>query len=428
MEFSNFINGISSGAFDQQFVKLYGNSEKMILRQRARFIAAAENFSRLFPESDEISVFSAPGRTEIGGNHTDHQHGCVVAAAVSADIIALVSYHNEGVIHVVSEGYEPIDISLDDLSPAKNETGTSSALIRGIASAFSENGTEIGGFNAYITSDIPDGSGLSSSAAFEILIGNIIDRHYNSSSVGAEQLAYIGNCAENTYFGKKSGIMDQLVSSLGGFVFLDLEKPDEPVVSPIDYDFRSAGYYVCITDTQSSHSALSSEYSAIVSEMHHVAELLGCKFLREADEEAFYQQLPELRKKCSDRELLRAAHFFNENKRALLQAEDLNNGDTEGFFQLVNESGQSSAELLQNIYTAGSPDCQPISLALMMTKKYLSGSGAVRVHGGGFGGTIQAFVPNYMVPGYIKEMERLFGVDSCSVLNIRNIGGFEFKI
>ncbi|HRR77964.1 MAG TPA: galactokinase family protein [Ruminococcus sp.] len=428
MEFSIFINGLSSGAFDHQFVKLYGNSEKTILRQRARFMSAAEKFSSLFPESSEISVFSAPGRTEIGGNHTDHQHGCVVAAAVSADIIALVSYNDEGVIRIVSDGYEPINISLDKLSPENEETGTSAALIRGIASAFSENGTEIGGFNSYITSDIPDGSGLSSSAAFEILIGNIIDKHYNRLPVGAEKLAFIGNYAENSYFGKKSGIMDQLVCSLGGFVFLDLEKPDSLIISQIDLNFRSAGYALCITNTQSSHSSLSSEYSAIVSEMCHVAEMLGCSVLREADENDFYERLPELRDKCSDRELLRAAHFFSENKRASLQAEALNNGDTEGFFELVNESGQSSAMLLQNIFAAGSPEYQPISLALMMSKKYLSGSGAVRVHGGGFGGTIQAFVPNYMVPGYIKEMERLFGTDCCSVLNIRSVGGYEFLI
>lgn len=428
MIFSDFINSISSGAFDQQFCRLYGSSEKTVLRQRSRFMSAAENFSRLYPESGEIRVFSAPGRTEIGGNHTDHQHGCVLAAAVSADAIAIVSANSENVIRVSSDGYDPISIPLDSLSPVDTEKGTSAGLIRGIASAFSAMGTPLSGFNAFVSSDVISGSGLSSSAAFEVLTGTIIDSLFNEGKAGPVKIAEIGQFAENKYFGKSCGIMDQLVSSVGGPVFLDLADPSEPVIESVGFDLRSAGYSICITDTKGSHAGLSDEYSAVSREMCNVASKLGCEVLRSADEADFYEKLPELRKVCTDRELIRAAHFFDENKRASLEAEALQCGDTEGFFELVNSSGASSAMLLQNLFPPASPETQPINLALMLTRRFLAGSGASRVHGGGFAGTIQAFVPSYMVPGYIKEMERVFGSGCCFVLNIRADGGYEFKL
>lgn len=427
MNLSEFINGISTGKYDEQFRMLYGSSEKAILRARARYLSAAENFSRLYPESGDIRVFTAPGRTEIGGNHTDHQHGCVLAAAVSLDIIAVVCLHDQGVIRVKSEGYDAVEVKLDSLKAKKAEKGTNAALIRGIAAGFKEKGVQIGGFDAYMTSDVLSGSGLSSSAAFEVLVGTIINKGFNDGMTEAEDIARIGQFAENVYFGKSSGLMDQMVSAVGGFAAIDFAAPEKPDIRSVDFDFERSGYAVCITDTKGSHAGCSDEYSAVSSEMKHVAEALGCKVLREADEEEFYKKLPELRKVCNDRELLRAAHFFAENKRAADEAEALSDGDTEWFFELVNESGASSAELLQNLYLCTEPEKQQIPLAIMLSKRFLKGNGAVRVHGGGFAGTIQAFVPGYLTADYAAEMERVFGAGSCYVLNVRPVGGYELK-
>ena len=428
MVINEFINGISSGAFDEQFRMLYGSSEKVMLKQKARYLSAAENFSRLYPECGDIGVFSAPGRTEIGGNHTDHQNGCVIAAAVDIDVIAIVSFHDEGVIRIKSEGFPKDEIDLNDLSVHDEEQGTSAAIIRGIASKFVKSGIKIGGFDAYTTSEVLSGSGLSSSAAFEVLIGTIIDKHYNNGRMGAVEIAKIGQYAENVYFKKASGLMDQMVSSVGGFVFIDFKNPSEPHITPIKYDFESSGYCICITDTKGSHAELSAEYSSVSEEMKHVAVEFDREVLRDVDEEMFYEKLPELRQQCSDREILRAAHFFAENKRAELEKEALECGDTEEFFSLVNESGDSSANLLQNLFSSQKPEFQEIPLAIMLSKRVLNGCGAVRVHGGGFAGTIQAFVPAYMAEAYSAEMSRIFDENSCMILNIRPVGGFELTI
>lgn len=428
MVINEFINRISSGAFDEQFRMLYGSSEKVMLKQKARYLSAAENFSRLYPECGDIGVFSAPGRTEIGGNHTDHQNGCVIAAAVDIDVIAIVSFHDEGVIRIKSEGFPKDEISLDDLSVHDEEKGTSASIIRGIASKFIQSGIKIGGFDAYTTSEVISGSGLSSSAAFEVLIGTIIDRYYNNGRMGAVEIAKIGQYAENVYFGKASGLMDQMVSSVGGFVFIDFKNSTEPYIVPIRYDFESSGYCICITDTKGDHSELSGEYSSVAAEMKHVAVELGGKVLSDVEEEMFYEKLPELRKLCNDREILRAAHFFDENKRAGLEKEALECGNTEEFFSLVNESGDSSANLLQNLFVPQKPEFQEIPIAIMLSKRALNGCGAVRVHGGGFAGTIQAFVPVYMAEAYSAEMNRIFGEKSCIILNIRPVGGFELTI
>ncbi|MBR5681895.1 MAG: galactokinase [Ruminococcus sp.] len=428
MNLSEFINGISAGKFDEQFQMLYGSADKAVLRARARYLSAAENFSRLYPESGEIRIFTASGRTEIGGNHTDHQHGCVLAAAVSLDIIAMVCFNGEGVIRVKSEGYDAVEVKLSDLKPKKKEKETTAALIRGIAASFREKGVKIGGFDAYMTSDVLSGSGLSSSAAFEVLMGTVINAGFGNESIEAADIARIGQFAENTYFGKASGLMDQLVSAVGGFVSVDFAEPENPDIRHIGFDFERSGYAVCITDTRGSHADCSDEYSAVTAEMKHVAEALGCEFLREADEDEFYAKLPELRKVCNDRELLRAAHFFDENRRAAAEAEALSDGDTEWFFELVNESGTSSAELLQNLYICTDPKDQQIPLAIMLSKRFLKGNGAVRVHGGGFAGTIQAFVPSYLTADYAAEMERVFGEGSCYVLSVRPVGGYELRI
>ncbi len=428
MTIQELCSALSSGRLDERFRELYGSGEREYLRQRARYLSAAEHFSRLCPECEDVRVFSAPGRTEIGGNHTDHQHGCVLAAAIDLDVIALVDFTNDGFIRVYSESHEPCEVDLSDLAMRESERGTSNALIRGIAAQFADMGVETGGFTAYTTSDVLSGSGLSSSAAFENLIGTIIDLGYNGGRVGAVETAKIGQFAETQYFGKASGLMDQTVSAVGGFVAIDFADPSAPAVTPVRFDFKGAGYSLCITDTKGSHADLVDEYSAIPAEMKSVAACFGADCLRDVDEDEFYARLPELRGRCSDRAILRTAHFFAESERAVLEAEALAGGDLEEFFRLVNESGTSSAELLQNLVPAGMTDRQELPLAIMLSKRALGGCGAVRVHGGGFAGTIQAFVPTYLAESYAAEMDRVFGLGACRILSIRPVGGTEIVL
>ena len=428
MNIYDLISGISEGRFDEQFRKLYGASDRAVLKARARYLSTAEKFSVMCPECEEIHVYSAPGRTEIGGNHTDHQHGCVLAAAVSLDMIAIVNFHDEGVIRVRSEGYMADEIDLSSLEVNPAEKGTSTALIRGIAAKFAEMGVKTEGFDAYMTSDVLSGSGLSSSAAFEILAATIINERYNEGKASSAELARIGRFAENAYFGKACGLMDQTVCAEGGAVFIDFADTEAPEMTSLGFDLDKAGYSVCITDTRGSHADLSEEYDAVSAEMRSVARAMGCEYLRECDEERFYAELPELRRQCTDRALLRAAHFFAENSRAAEEAEALADGDTERFFELVEQSGTSSAELLQNLYSTGEPQVQPVPLAIMLSKRFLKGAGAVRVHGGGFAGTIQAFVPTYLAADYAMEMERIFGAGCCYVLTVRPVGGCELML
>ena len=316
---------------------LYGSCEQTISRQKQRYSDAVDRFRECFPDSEEISVFSAPGRTEIGGNHTDHQHGCVLAAAVNLDIIAVVSFNNMGVIRLQSEGHSPNNVDLSDLSVQNSEKGDSSALIRGIASKFCDMGVEVRGFDAYTTSDVLSGSGLSSSAAFEVLIGTIIDRHYNNGKVGAVEIAKIGQYAENEYFGKKSGLMDQMVSSVGGLVSIDFHDTGNPKIQSFPFDFKNAGYCLCVTDTKGSHADLTDDYVAIRSEMENVAAQFGKAYLRDVNENDFYGAIPQLREKCSDRAVLRTAHFFDENRRAVQESNALSDGNMDDFLELVME-------------------------------------------------------------------------------------------
>lgn len=424
----DFVSAVTSGRLDEDFRRIYGNSEMELLRQRARFLNAAEQFSRLYPERQEIHVFSAPGRTEIGGNHTDHQHGCVLAAAVNLDAIAIVSFHEEGVVRVSSEGHRAEEIDLSDLSPQEEERGHGGSIIRGVLSGFAEKSVKIGGFDAYTASDVISGSGLSSSAAFEVLLGTIIDKFCNNGRSGAFETAKIGQYAENEYFGKASGLMDQTVSAVGGFVGIDFKNPDSPLIQAISFDFSQSGYSLCIVDTKGSHSDLSGEYSQIPADMRACAGCLGAEVLGDADEDAFYENLPEIREKCGDRAVLRAAHFFDETRRARLEGEALERGDTEEFFRLVNQSGDSSAFLLQNLYSPERGDDRELMVGILAAKRFLRGSGAVRVHGGGFAGTIQAFVPSYASRGFSAELDRIFGEGSCRILSIRPVGGTEISI
>ena len=414
---------IKDGGLDARLTELYG--AESLEKQRKRYMEACERFETYFPEHHNVWLFSAPGRTEICGNHTDHQHGCVLAAAVDLDIIGIVAFQEENVIRVRSAGHEMCVVDINSLEPHQNERETSEALIRGVAAGFRQRGMKIGGFDAYTTSDVLSGSGLSSSAAFEVIIGTILDKHYNDGKAGAVEIAKMGQTAENVYFGKKSGLMDQTVCSVGSAVFMDFEDTCNPKVTAAKCDLEANGYVLFITDTKGSHADLSDDYSAVPSEMFSVARRLGKDHLRSADENEFYARLPELRKECGDRSVLRAAHFFAENRRAVQAAKAIEANDIDTFLGIIRESGNSSARLLQNLYACKTPQEQGIPVALMMSERILEGRGAARVHGGGFAGTIQAFVPEELAEKYRRGMDDIFGAGSCKRLRIRNCGGIE---
>ncbi len=414
-------------AFLPMFETLYGTNKEVLAAQKARYVNSVERFMELYPEREDVFVFSAPGRTEIGGNHTDHQHGCVLAAAVQLDIIGIVAFHEEGMIRICSEGYRPFTVDLADLSVQVGEKG-SAAIVRGIVARFATLGVKVGGFDVYCTSDVLSGSGISSSAAFETLIGTIMDTYYNGGKAGAVEIAKIGQYAENVYFGKKCGLMDQMASSVGGLVFIDFADTEQPVIEPFAFDFEQAGYSICVTNTGGSHVNLTPDYVAVREEMESVAAYFGKDYLRQVDEEDFYRELPKLRETCSDRAVLRAVHFFGDNRRAREEAEALRAGNVEKFLTLVQKSGDSSETLLQNLYSISAPIEQAIPLGVMISKRILVGTGAVRVHGGGFAGTIQAFVPLELAEEYVAEMERVFGEGACYVFRIRPVGGVEVTV
>lgn len=416
---------LEADAFARLFGKLYGEDARELAMQKERYMAAVTAFENLYPERADVRIFSASGRTEIGGNHTDHQHGCVLAAAVHMDTIGVVAFHNDGIIRVKSEGYDAFSVSLSDLNVHSNEKG-SAAIVRGVVAGFYKRGIKVDGFDLYCTSDVLSGSGISSSAAFETLIGTIIDGYYGGEkAVGAVEIAKIGQFAENVYFGKQSGLMDQMVSSVGGLVAIDFYDNENPKIESFQFDFEKEGYCICLTDTKGSHAGLTGDYVAIRTEMESVAHEFGASFLRDVDEQAFYEKIPDLRKVCSDRALVRAAHFFSDNKRAIEEAEALQTGDFKRFLSLIRESGASSSIHLQNVYTCKNPTNQEIPLALHLSQRVLGNDGAARVHGGGFAGTIQAFVPLAKCETYMKEMNRIFGEGACIKLRIRPYGGIE---
>lgn len=420
MNINNIKNNINSSASDRLFAELYGSQTA---RQKKRYCEAVDEFKKIFPDYDDVSVYSAPGRTEIGGNHTDHQNGQVLAAAVNLDIIAIAAFHDEPVIRIKSKGFEMDTIDISDLSVKEDEKGKSSALIRGIVSRFEQLGYKTGGFDAYTTSDVLKGSGLSSSAAFEVLIGTILNEHFNSGRISPVEIAVISQYSENEYFGKKSGLMDQMVSSVGGFAYIDFKNPQNPEIKKIDCDFDKTGYTLCISDTKGSHSDLTDDYVAIPYEMKQIAQFFGKSVLREVDEDEFYRCIPQIRENISDRAVLRSAHFFAETKRAEAEAKSLENNDFNEFLKLVNQSGKSSYQLLQNAYSCKNPAGQGIPLGIMISERILDSKGAVRVHGGGFAGTVQAFVPNSLINDYSNEINRIFGENSCHIMHIRPYGG-----
>ena len=368
-------------------------------------------------------IFSAPGRTEIGGNHTDHQHGCVLAAAVNLETVANVTLNGTNSIIVKSEGYPELSVSLDDLTVHPEEANTTAALVRGVAAAFAQRGANLEGFDAAVHSTVLPGSGLSSSAAFEVLIGTILNELFFDKKLSPIEIAQIGQYAENVYFGKPCGLMDQMASSVGGMVYIDFENSEHPVVEKIDFDFQKEGYDLCIIDSGADHADLTDEYAAIPGELKALCDFFGKEYLRQIPEATFLAALPELRKTVSDRAILRAMHVYRENDRANAQASALKAKDIDTFLRLVTESGHSSWMYLQNIYPAGAVQKQPVAFALALCDSLLCGKGAYRVHGGGFAGTVQAFVPHHMLDGFKEAVEAGLGKGTCHVLNVRPYGG-----
>ena len=424
MNLTNCIKEIKGDRVRKLFAELYGTQNHVIEKQQQRYERAVQAFHEFFPTRTDIKIYSAPGRTEIGGNHTDHQRGIVLAGAVNLDVIAIVSFHNEGVIRVKSEGYVLAEIQLSDLNPNEKDDGTMS-LVKGVVTKFKEKNVTVEGFDMYTTSDVICGGGISSSAAFETLVGTVIDLKYNEGKSTPFEIAQYGWFAENVFFGKKCGLLDQTVSSYGGLVSIDFKDDSSPVIEKIDFDFEKYGYTLCVTDTKSSHENLTDDYVAIREEMKQVAKYFDGEVLSEVDEKEFLSFIPNIRSVCSDRAIMRAMHFFAETKRAHEEAVALKDKDIYLFLRLVNESGISSGNLLQNLFSNNTPTEQAIPLAIAMSKSILGNKGAVRVHGGGFAGTIQAFVPTEMVKEYKDSIERIFGDGSCHQMKIRPVGGIE---
>lgn len=370
--------------------------------------------------------FSAPGRSELGGNHTDHQRGKVLAAAVNLDTLAAVRPNGSGVIRVLSQGYPLCAVSAGELSPKPEEAGTTRALIRGVAAGFARLGCRVGGFDAYCVSTVLPGSGLSSSAAFEVLMGTIINALFYENKADAPQVASIGQCAENAFFGKPCGLMDQMASAVGGLVAIDFFDKRSPKVHPVHFDFSSCGHALCILDSGADHADLTDEYAAIPGELARVCGALGKEVTTQLSPSEFFHALPDLRRRCGDRAVLRVMHEFRENLRVEQEVAALESGDFEAFLALVKESGESSWMYLQNVIPAGAKEHQEMAVALALCAHYLGGRGAYRVHGGGFAGTVQAFVPLDMLDGFCAAMEGALGKGACHVLSVRPQGGVEF--
>ena len=416
---------LETRALDENFSKVY--LKENYENQYKRFLEVLEAFNELFNKDGEreVSLYSAPGRTEIGGNHTDHNHGLVLAGGISLDAIAVASKNDEGIIRIKSAGYPMDEVDCSDLEVKAEEEGRSKAIVRGIAARFKELGYNVGGFDATTASQVLSGSGLSSSAAFEVLVCTMLNYLYNDGKIDPVEIAKISQYSENVYFGKPCGLLDQMACSVGGFVRIDFEDTSKPIIEKIDFDFGKFGHSLVIVDTKGSHSDLTDEYAAVRSEMEAVADYFGKKVLREVDKADVVKNAGDIAKKLGERAVLRALHFYGENEKVVAQAKALADGDFETFKDLIIASGRSSYMYNQNVYTCKAPKNQPLSLALQISELILSGKGAWRVHGGGFAGTIQAFVPNDLIGEYTDAMKSIFGDDACYVLSIRPFGGIE---
>ena len=411
------------GKYEELFRDIY-QDENEAKRQNSRYAQAVAKFEELFGEK-QVEIYSAPGRSEVGGNHTDHQHGMVLATSINLDAIWIVSPSASPVIQVVSEGYDMVEVDIEDLEEKYEEEGTTAALIRGVAAALAEKGYKIGGFQAYITSDVLIGAGLSSSAAFEIIIGTIFSGLFNNMEIDPVEIAKAGQYAENVYFGKPCGLMDQMASAVGGLIHIDFQDPQVHSVKKVPSDFQAYQYSLCIVDTKASHANLTDDYAKIPEEMKKVAAFFKKNVLREVEEEEFFREIPGLRSILGDRPVLRALHFFEEEKRVEKQVEALEQGDFPRFLELVKESGNSSFKYLQNIYINRDEQNQSMSVALGASESILQNHGVSRVHGGGFAGTIQVFAENSYVEEYRNKIDHIFGKGSCHVLKVRQQGGIK---
>ena len=408
------------------FRELYGNDEAVLKQQAERYEALLNEFEEI-RGIDDVELFSSPGRTEVGGNHTDHQHGRVLAGAVNMDNIAVAAKNNSDVIRIKSAGYPEFIVDISDLSKDESKFYTSEALVKGICARLKELGYEIGGFTAHVHGNVLKGSGLSSSASFEVLVGAMISHLFNDGKVDPVVNAIVGQWSENNYFGKPCGLMDQTACSVGGFITIDFKDPANPVVKALDFDFMKTGYALVITDTGGDHANLNDEYASLPTEMKSVAQVLGKKVMREVSYEELLKAIPEIREKVGDRALLRAIHFLGDNERVVDQVEALENDRFGDFLKMVIESGNSSYMYNQNVYTTHDPRHQSVALGLALSAKILEGKGAWRVHGGGFAGTIQAFVPQDMLDEYVNTLESVFGKGNCHKLFIRSHGSIKLE-
>jgi galactokinase len=406
---------------------LYGGDTDVLQIQALRYTALLNKFQETY-HADEADVFSSPGRSEIGGNHTDHNHGRVLAGAVNLDNVAAAAKNNSDKILILSVDYPPFEVDLSQLNPDISEYYTSASLVRGICSRMKELGFAIGGFNAVIDGGVPKGSGLSSSASFEVLIGTILSELFNEGKLDPITNAIIGQYAENNFFGKPCGLMDQTACAVGGFITIDFKTPANPIVKKVNFDFTKTGFALVITDTGGNHADLNDEYASLPVEMKSVAKVFDAKVLREVTLEQIVDAIPELREKTGDRAILRAYHFQGDNARVVKQVDALEQNDFPAFLQLVIESGYSSFMYNQNIFPVNNVKEQGVSLALALSEMVLKGHGAWRVHGGGFAGTIQAFVPQNLLAKYISTLEHVFGKGSCKKLFIRNTGSTKVEL
>ncbi len=422
MDKSPLSTRLAAGALDGQLLPLYGPDRLENAKVRCGKLLAS--FEAAFGRPAE-AFFSAPGRTELGGNHTDHQHGRVLAASVDMDLLAAAAPNHSGVVRILSEGYPPVEVALDSLEPVPAEVNTSAALVRGVTARFAQLGCDLAGagLDACMVSDVPGGSGLSSSAAYEILVGAMFNCLFAGGRFDAVQLAQIGQWAENNHFGKPCGLMDQTACSVGGVVAIDFADPASPVVERIDLDLHSQGYALCIIDSRAGHADLTAEYAAIPGELGAISGYFGKSVLRDVPEADFLAAIPALRALAGDRAVLRAIHIFSENERAAAQAAALRSGDFDAFLQLVRQSGRSSAMYLQNVVPTGQTKNQELMVCIALAERLLAGRGAVRVHGGGFGGTAQAFVPLDMLEQFKAGIEAAMGPGTCHVLSVRPVGG-----
>ena len=422
MKTAELKQALAGTTLDSRFCEIYGTAA--LEMQKARYLHAVEEFEKLYGADREAALYSVAGRSELSGNHTDHNHGCVIAASIDLDIIAVASPSAGSVIRVKSEGFpeDVVDFGVYNApNPARYEK--SDSLIAGMVAGFRKEGLAVGGFDAYTTSNVLKGSGISSSAAFEDMIGNILNYVYNGGKVSNVEIAKLAQYAENRFFGKPCGLMDQMACAVGGIIAIDFRDPSAPVIEQTDFDLSAAGYNLCIVNTGGNHADLTGDYASVPAEMKSVAAYFGKEVLRDTDENAVLAAIPALREKVGDRAILRALHFFAENRRVAAQKAALKAGDLDTFLANVIASGRSSFCYLQNVYTTKNVSEQGLSLALCLAERVLSGKRAAwRVHGGGFAGTIQAFVPTEDVAEFRAVMDAAFGEGRCMVLRVRPEG------